>query len=75
MPKSLTELEGRELKAIPKDPYNDRDFIYLPGKDRYILYSVGPNGVDDGGFVNDKDPQQGDLVLEPDAPSDGTPQD
>ena len=75
LPKSLTELEGRELKAIPKDPYNDRDFIYLPGKDRYILYSVGPNGVDDGGFVNDKDYRQGDLVLEPDAPSDGTPQD
>jgi hypothetical protein len=73
LPKSLDELAGRELKAIPQDPYNGRDFIYQPGKDRYILYSVGPNGVDDGGFVNDKDPQLGDLVLEPYVASEGNP--
>ncbi len=67
-PKSLHELAGRELKAVPKDPFSGRDFIYVPGKDRYILYSVGPNQVDDGGMVNDQDPQQGDLVLEPTPP-------
>jgi hypothetical protein len=68
-PKSLHELAGRELKAVPKDPFSGRDFIYVPGKDRYILYSVGPNQVDDGGMVNDQDPQQGDLVLEPAPPA------
>jgi hypothetical protein len=70
LPKSLDELAGRELKAIPKDSYSGRDFIYQPGKDRYILYSVGPNGIDDGGFVNDKDGNAGDLVLEPYTPDD-----
>jgi hypothetical protein len=70
LPKSLDELAGRELEAIPHDPYSGRDFIYQPGKDRYILYSVGPNGVDDGGIVNDTDPELGDLVLEPYDPAD-----
>jgi hypothetical protein len=69
LPKTLGELAGRELKAVPKDPFSGRDFIYVPGKDRYILYSVGPNQVDDGGMVNDQDPQQGDLVLEPAPPA------
>jgi hypothetical protein len=75
LPKTLDELVGHELAAIPSDPYNGRDFIYQPGKDRYILYSVGPNGIDDGGFVNDKDPQLGDLALEPYTPTDDDPQD
>lgn len=69
LPKSLDELAGRELKTIPTDPYSGRDYIYQPGKDRYILYSVGPNGIDDGGLVNDQDRGQGDLVLEPYVPA------
>jgi hypothetical protein len=63
LPKSLEELVPRELKAIPKDPFNGKNFVYQPGKDRYLLYSVGPNGVDDGGVEEIKD--QGDLLLEP----------
>jgi hypothetical protein len=63
LPKSLEELVPRELKSIPKDPFNDQDFVYQPGKDRYLLFSVGPNGVDDGGVEEVKD--QGDLLLEP----------
>jgi hypothetical protein len=74
LPKSLEELVERELKEIPKDPFSQRDFIYQPGKDRYILYSVGPNGEDDGGVVNDQNREQGDLVLEPYDPEKGSPE-
>jgi hypothetical protein len=65
LPKTLEELVPRELKAIPKDPFNGKDFVYQPGKDRYLLYSVGPNGMDDGGVEDPKDQNQGDLFLEP----------
>jgi hypothetical protein len=63
LPKSLEELVPRELKTVPYDPYNGKDFVYQPGKDQYLLFSVGPNGVDDGGVEEIKD--QGDLFLEP----------
>ncbi len=65
LPKELAELAGRELKTIPPDPFSQRDFVYQAGKDRYLLYSVGPNGVDDGGQENEQDRQHGDLLLEP----------
>jgi hypothetical protein len=65
LPKSLEELVPRELKSIPKDPFNGKDFVYQPGKDRYLLFSVGPNGVDDGGVEDPQDSNQGDLFLEP----------
>lgn len=65
LPKSLEELVPRELKSIPKDPFNGKDFVYQAGKDRYLLYSVGPNGFDDGGVEDPKDHNQGDLFLEP----------
>jgi hypothetical protein len=74
LPESLGELEGRGLDTLPSDPYSGKDFVYLPGKDRYILYSVGPNGIDDGGMVHDEDREQGDLVLEPYRPTDGNSQ-
>jgi hypothetical protein len=64
LPKSLEELVPRELKAVPKDPFNGKEFVYQPGKDRYLLYGVGANGVDDGG-VEDPQDQKGDLFLEP----------
>lgn len=72
-PRALDELTGRELKEIPKDPFGSV-FVYQPGKDRYLLYSVGPNGLDDGGIENEKDPSSGDIFLEPeDSSQSGTP--
>ena len=65
LPKSLVELAGRELQTIPSDPFSQKDFVYQAGKDRYLLYSVGPNGVDDGGVENNQDREQGDLLVEP----------
>jgi hypothetical protein len=65
LPRTLEELEGRELKEIPKDPLGQGGFVYQPGKDRYILYSVGVNGIDDGGVDVERDRDKGDLFLEP----------
>jgi hypothetical protein len=65
LPKSLAELAGRELQTIPPDPFSQHDFIYQAGKDRYLLYSVGPNGVDDGGVEDEQGQRNMDLLLEP----------
>jgi hypothetical protein len=38
-----------ELGSVPPDPFTGRGFVYgLPGPS-YRLYSVGPDGKDDGG--------------------------
>jgi hypothetical protein len=31
------------------DPFSDKPLVYRREKDRFVLYSVGPNGKDDGG--------------------------
>lgn len=48
VPKDLTFLPA-ELR---KDPYGPGDLAYRPGEVTYRLWSVGPNGVDDGGLVD-----------------------
>jgi hypothetical protein len=75
-PASLTELAPSYLPNIPADPFAETGtFQYKVKPGGYLLYSIGPDGVDDGGkpicdpqkpqesryFVHDKD-QKGDIV-------------
>jgi hypothetical protein len=54
-PESLQSLVGSYLKKLPTDPYSDgKPFIYKGEGNSYSLYSVGPNGKDDGGKMTDK---------------------
>ena len=48
-PHSLKELSPAYIAEIPKDPFTDRDLVYRSDGTAYLLYSVGPNGKDDGG--------------------------
>lgn len=48
-PKKLDDLMPAELKALPVDLDNSQPYIYKPTADGYLLYSVGSNGIDDGG--------------------------
>ncbi len=50
-PVSLDELVPGYLKDIPRDPLDpyERPLRYLPDGPSPLLYSVGENGVDDGG--------------------------
>ena len=56
-PESLAELQGIFLEEIPGDPYTDGEpFRYIvtenDGEPGYTLYSIGPDGIDDGGQNN-----------------------
>jgi hypothetical protein len=59
LPTHLSELVPDYLPAVPQDPFGDGDIKYRLTGDSYKLYSVGPDGVDDGGervyFQNGKE--------------------
>ena len=48
-PDRLDELVPSLLRKIPVDPYCDKPLVYRREGKEYLLYSAGPNGVDDGG--------------------------
>ncbi|MCE5324057.1 MAG: hypothetical protein ABFD46_06110 [Armatimonadota bacterium] len=49
-PSRLQDLVPAYLSTIPKDPFNTkRPLIYKKTAKGYLLYSVGPDGVDNGG--------------------------
>jgi hypothetical protein len=49
-PAQLAELTPAFLAAIPRDPMDGQPLRYRRTEDgRFLLYSVGENGVDEGG--------------------------
>ena len=48
-PPSLPALTPGYLPAIPEDLFSGKSPLYRPERGGYLLYSVGPNGSDDGG--------------------------
>jgi hypothetical protein len=75
-PDTLAALSPNYLPTIPADPYaSSGTFRYKRTPESYLLYSIGPDGVDDGGKPietptktgNDRyrirdDKQKGDIV-------------
>jgi hypothetical protein len=57
LPGALTDLVPAYLTAIPEDPITGTPLLYRSGPDAYLVYSVGPDGKDDGGsLVRKPDP-------------------
>ena len=48
-PSKLDELAPKYLAQIPGDPFSQQPLIFRPQGTNWLLYSVGPDGVDDGG--------------------------
>jgi hypothetical protein len=48
-PAKLADLSPKYVAQVPKDRFTDGDLHYSLQGDGYLLYSVGPNGQDDGG--------------------------
>jgi len=69
-PRTLGALSPDYLAEVPVDPCSGRDFVYvlrrLDGTGGYELYSVGPDGDDDGGrLVWSRADRDGDLLIAP----------
>ncbi len=52
-PDELRALAPDYLERLPEDPYDGGGFRYRRRDGGYVLYSVGPNGRDDGGPPRD----------------------
>jgi hypothetical protein len=50
-PETLAELVPAYLPAVPVDPYSGKPLLYKRFDDGVAIYSVGKNGVDDGGLI------------------------
>ena len=48
-PARLEQLVPQYLQRVPLDPFSGKPVIYRPQGTHWLLYSVGPDGVDDGG--------------------------
>ncbi len=53
LPEALGELVPGYMEAIPEDPFDGKPLRYKKLQKSYIVYSIGPDGVDDGGLEKD----------------------
>jgi len=49
IPDSLEQLVPAFLPSVPNDPFDGHPLRFKKLEKGYVIYSVGPNGVDDGG--------------------------
>ena len=61
-PEKLAELVPAYLAAVPNDLFTDAPLKYRQEGKGFVLYSIGPNLVDDGGTSAPND-MRGDLVV------------
>jgi hypothetical protein len=62
-PETLAELARAYLPEVPADLFGGKPLAYKPSANGYLLYSVGPNGKDDGGRGERDDPPGDDLSV------------
>ena len=51
------------LVEVPVDIYSGKALVYRPSENEYLLYSVGVNGMDEGGNGMDDQPHGDDLCI------------
>ena len=55
-PDRLDELVPAYLKLVPLDPYDGQRLRFKRLADGVLIYSTGPDGIDDGGKVDRENP-------------------
>ena len=73
----LTDLAPEFISAVPVDPFSGKDFLYIPAgvrSERPVIYSVGRNGLDDGGYQVRRR-EHGDVVWQYELPEGFTVED
>jgi hypothetical protein len=61
-PETLQALVPEYLAAVPEDPIDLQPLRYRRDEEGYVVYSIGTNGVDDGGLASDVI-NEGDLTF------------
>jgi hypothetical protein len=60
-PDKLTDLVPKYLKELPGDVFSGKELIYSKTEAGYLIYSIGPNGKDDGGRLLTDEPRGDDV--------------
>ena len=64
-PARLDDVVTNYLSSAPRDPFSGKQMIYRPRGTNWLLYSVGPDGVDDGGRPAGRGSQaKGDILFD-----------
>ncbi|MCP4712130.1 MAG: hypothetical protein GY869_26200 [Planctomycetes bacterium] len=53
LPADLQDLTPDYVETLPVDPYDGKSIKYKEIEDRYIVYSIGDDGIDHGGRSKD----------------------
>src|SRR5262249_897548 len=51
-PSALSDLTPAFLAQLPVDPFDGQPLHYRPTADGVMIYSIGPDGIDDGGTLD-----------------------
>lgn len=62
-PERLDQLVPEFLRAVPVDPFDGQPLRLRRAGDNLLVYSIGPNRVDDGGTPSGAGANEGDLVF------------
>lgn len=62
-PERLDQLSPAHLREVPQDVFTGEPLVYRREDRGYTLYSVGANGIDDGGRDERSEPPGDDLVI------------
>jgi hypothetical protein len=58
-PETLDALVPKYLKMVPRDPQDGQPLRYKRRPNGVLVYWIGPDGRDDGGKINRRNPQAG----------------
>jgi hypothetical protein len=67
LPQSLDELVPEYLENVPLDPFDLKPLRYRKREGKWVIYSIGPDGKDDGGvrnYVYRQGEEGTDIILE-----------
>lgn len=62
-PDKLEDLVPDYLIVAPTDPFDGKPLRFKSGGDKIVIYSVGPDAVDDGGAAYDRKTKAGDIIF------------
>jgi hypothetical protein len=63
-PGKIDDLVPGYLVVAPVDPFDGKPLRFKSDGDKIVIYSVGPDAVDDGAAAYDRHTQKGDIVFE-----------
>ena len=63
-PERLAELAPEHIDVLPEDPFSGKPLVYRLTPKGYLLYSIGPNGVDDDGKTFGASTNADDVLFE-----------